>query len=190
MNDLDRTKQIIADSTQFTPAIIEKLQDAGFEKTAFVYKKKRMKPGNFWVSRWDSGYSFVIVINEGEGLKKDPCDVGYIVEGNIFSTGERKTVTYSLPEATRAKLAGLKWRVGKNMSDLVVEAVEDLAKLHESGQLNVEYAQVYSMSGKVSYSLSLGAFNQLRKMKLETKLNYVDMLVKAVDDLYAKYIEV
>jgi hypothetical protein len=190
MNDLDRIGQIIAGSAQFTPAITEKLRAAGFEKTAFVYKRRRMKPGDFWISKFGSKYDFVIVINEGEGLKKEHCDVGCIIEGNVFIARERKTITFLLPKITRDKLTELKWRVNKTMSDLVIEAIEDLVKLHESGQLNIEYAQAYSIPAKVSYSLSLGAFRQLRKMKIETKLNYADMIAKAVDDLYVKYMEV
>ena len=192
MNDLEKVKQITAGSEQFTPAIMDKLQELGFKESMFMYDNPRTKPGNFWVSKLDSNYNFAIIVKGIQGLRKDNCDVNYLVEGNIFSPPkEKKTVTYSLPESTRMKLNELKWkwRTNKTMSDLVAEGIDDLMKLHEAGKLNVQYAQAYSAPGKVSYSLSLGAFEQLRRLKYETKLNYVDILVKAVDDLYIKYME-
>jgi len=101
---------------------------------------------------------------------------------------DKKVITYSLPEDTRSKLNELRWKLNAFKSDIVSEAIDDLLELHMSGKLSVDkYVNAYSGSGKVSYSFYQGTVEKLNRLKRETNLTYVDVLVKAVDNLYIRH---
>jgi hypothetical protein len=99
---------------------------------------------------------------------------------------DKKVITYTLPEPTRLKLNELKWRLNAFKSDLVSEAVDDLLQLHDDGKLN-ECRCDNADPGKVSYSFYPGTVDKLNRLKRETNLTYVDIIVKAVDNLYIKH---